>query len=353
MPEKTVNDAISLALAEEMRRDERVLIFGEGVATKRPELVKEFGAPRVRNTPLAEGIIAGTAAGAAAMGLRPVVDLLFAPFLCYAMDEIVNSAGKLRYVSGGQFSFPLVVMTMTGGGWGVGAQHNHNLEAWFVHAPGLKVVMPSTPEDFRALLKSSIRDENPVMFFTDMALGFSKGEVAEREHVVPLGEACIRRTGRDVTIVSYSKAVHACVEAAQKLEALNISAEVIDLRTLKPLDEATILASVRKTGRLLVVHEASGVCGVGAEVAALVAEKAFRALKAPIVRVTGPDAPTPASHVLEQAYMPQADGVIAAVRQMLYEGSRLGDLRDSDAALAGNGIEQVGSTALAENRRVA
>src|SRR5688500_18966766 len=198
MREMTVNDAISLALAEEMRRDASVLMFGEGVATKRLDLVKEFGAKRVRNTPLAEGIIAGTAAGAAATGLRPVVDLLFAPFLCYAMDEIVNSAGKLRYVSGGQFSFPLVVMAMTGGGWGVGAQHNHNLEAWFVHTPGRKVVMPSTPQDFRGLLKAAIRDENPVMFFSDMALGFNKGMVSEGDDVVPLGQACIRRAGRDV-----------------------------------------------------------------------------------------------------------------------------------------------------------
>lgn len=315
--EMTVNDAIGLALAEELRRDERVLIFGEGVATKRQNLVKEFGALRVRNTPLAEGIIAGTAAGAAATGLRPVVDLLFAPFLCYAMDEIVNSAGKLRYISGGQFSFPMVVMTLTGGGWGVGAQHNHNLESWFVHAPGLKVVMPSTPEDFKGLLKASIRDENPVMFFTDMALSFNKGEVAEDERVIPLGQACIRRAGRDVTIVSYAKTVHTCVEAAQKLETMNVSAEVIDLRTLKPLDEATILASVRKTGRLVVVHEASAMCGVGAEIAALAAEKAFNALKAPIARLTGPDVPAPASHVLEQAFMPQAEGVVAAVKGML------------------------------------
>src|SRR6185295_13968383 len=153
MSQMNVNEAIALALAEEMRRDPSVVMFGEGVATKRPDLLKEFGALRIRNTPLAEGIIAGTAVGAAATGLRPVVDLLFAPFLCYAMEEIVNSAGKLRYISGGQFSFPMVVMAMTGSGWGVGAQHNHNLEAWFVHSPGLKVVMPSTAEDFKGLLK--------------------------------------------------------------------------------------------------------------------------------------------------------------------------------------------------------
>src|SRR5919199_3524498 len=199
MHQMTVNDAVSAALAEEMRRDSRVLVFGEGVATKRRDLLAEFGAARVRNTPLAEGIIAGTAAGAAATGLRPVVDLLFAPFLCYAMDEIVNSAGKLRYVSGGQFSFPMVVLAATGGGWGVGAQHNHNIESWFVHSPGLKVVMPSTAADFRGLLKAAIRDENPVMFFTDMTLGYAKGDVADSDDPVPLGEACIRRAGRDVT----------------------------------------------------------------------------------------------------------------------------------------------------------
>jgi pyruvate dehydrogenase E1 component beta subunit len=316
MPQITVNEAIARALSEEMRRDSRVVMFGEGVATKRPELLKEFGALRVRNTPLAEGIIAGTAVGAAATGLRPVVDLLFAPFLCYAMEEIVNSAGKLRYISGGQFSFPLVVMAMTGAGWGVGAQHNHNLESWFVHSPGLKVVMPSTAEDFRGLLKSAIRDENPVMFFTDMTLGYQKGEVSESETAMPLGQACIRRAGRDVTIVSYSKAVHTCVEAAERLENQNVSAEVIDLRTLKPLDEATILASVRKTGRLLVVHEANGICGVGAEIAAVVAEKAFRALKSPVKRLTGPDTPSPASNALERAFVPSVEGVVSAVREM-------------------------------------
>jgi pyruvate/2-oxoglutarate/acetoin dehydrogenase E1 component len=317
MSQMTVNEAIGLALAEEMRRDSRVIMFGEGVATKRPDLLKEFGASRIRNTPLAEGIIAGTAVGAAATGLRPVVDLLFAPFLCYAMDEIVNSAGKLRYISGGQFSFPMVVMTMTGSGWGVGAQHNHNLEAWFVHSPGLKVVMPSTADDFRGLLKSAIRDDNPVMFFTDMTLGYQPGEVSDKDEAIPLGQAAIRRAGKDVTIVSYSKTVHTCVAAAQALESMNVAAEVIDLRTLKPLDEATILASVRKTGRLLVVTEASGLCGVAAEITALAAEKAFNALKAPVVRLTGPDTPAPSSHTLEQAFMPSAAAVTAAVRRML------------------------------------
>ncbi len=317
MPQITVNEAISQALAEEMRRDPRVLMFGEGVATKRADLLKEFGDKRVRNTPLAEGIIAGTAAGAAATGLRPVVDLLFAPFLCYAMDEIVNSAGKLRYVSGGQFEFPMVVLAMTGGGWGVGAQHNHNLEAWFVHSPGLKVVMPSNASDFKGLLKAAIRDNNPVLFFADMPLGYVPGEVPEDEHVVPLGKAALRRQGDDVTIISYAKTVNTCMEAAQVLAAEGIESDVIDLRTLKPLDEDAILRSVRKTGRVMVVHEASRMCGVGAEVAAIVAEHAFDRLKAPIVRLTGPDAPVAASYPLEQAFIPQKEGIVAAARTLM------------------------------------
>jgi pyruvate dehydrogenase E1 component beta subunit len=313
----TVNEAIGQALAEEMRRDPRVVMFGEGVATKRSDLVNEFGNLRVRNTPLAEGIIAGTAAGAAATGLRPVVDLLFAPFLCYAMDAIVNSAGKLRYISGGQFEFPMVVLAMTGGGWTVGAQHNHNLEAWFVHSPGLKVAMPSNAADFKGLLKAAIRDNNPVLFFVDMSLGYTLSEVPDGEHVIPLGKAAVTRKGTDITIISYAKTVHACMQAAETLAGMDIDAEVLDLRSLKPLDEEAILHSARKTGRVLVVHEASRMCGVGAEVAAIVSEKAFDALKAPVRRLTGPDAPAPSSHVLEQAFMPQADAVAAAAVQMM------------------------------------
>jgi pyruvate/2-oxoglutarate/acetoin dehydrogenase E1 component len=313
----TVNDAVTQALAEEMRRDPRVLMFGEGVGTKRADLRAEFGADRVRNTPLAEGIIAGTAAGAAAMGLRPVVDLLFAPFLTLSMDAIVNSAGKLRYLSGGQFEFPLVVLAQTGAGWGVGAQHNHNLEAMFVHAPGLKVVMPGSAADFKGLLKAAIRDPNPVLFFLDIALGYTPGEVPAGEHVVPLGEAAVLRAGRDVTLVSYAKTVGHCLTAADRLAGRGIAAEVVDLRTLKPLDTATILRSVRKTGRLVVVHEAAAPCGVGAEVTAIVAEQAFDALKAPVRRITGPDAPAAASWVLEQAGVPQPDAIERAALELV------------------------------------
>jgi pyruvate dehydrogenase E1 component beta subunit len=313
----TVMEAIGQALSEEMRRDQRVVMFGEGVATKRRDLVQEFGDKRVRNTPLAEGIIAGTAVGAAATGLRPIIDLLFAPFICFSMEEIVNSAGKLRYISGGQFSFPLVTVSMTGCGWTVGAQHNHNIEAWFVHSPGLKVVMPSNPADFKGLLKSAIRDENPVMYFIDMPLLHSSGEVPEGEHVVPMGQAATCRKGSDVTLISYAKMVHTCVKAGEALAEDGISAEVIDLRSLKPYDEEAVLASARKTGRVIVVHEASRTCGVGAEIAATVAEKAFGALKSPVVRIAGPDAPPPSSYALEQAFLPQPESIVKAARALL------------------------------------
>lgn len=313
----TINDAIGQAIAEEMRRDPSVMMFGEGVATKRGDLLQEFGDKRIRNTPLAEGIIAGAAVGASAMGMRPVIDLLFAPFLTLAMDELVNSAGKLRYMSGGQFKFPLVAMAMTGTGWAVGAQHNHNLEAWFVHSPGLKVVMPSTAADFKGLMKSAIRDDNPVLFFVEMAMTYETGDVPDGEHLVPLGRAAVRRTGSDVTLISYGKTVRACEKATSLLAEKGVFAEVIDLRSLKPLDEDAILASVRKTGRVVVVHEANRMCGVGAEVAAIVAEKAFDALKAPVLRLTSPDVPAPSSYPLELAFTPQAEAIMAAAESLL------------------------------------
>lgn len=323
MTRMTVEKAINLALQEEMQRDDRVLLMGEGVATKRQELVRDFGTARVRNTPLAEAIIAGTAVGAAASGLRPVIDLLFAPFLSYAMDALMNSAGKLRYISGGQFEFPLVALSMTGSGWCVGAQHNHNLEAMFVHAPGLHVVMPSEPADFKGLLKSAIRDDNPVLFFADIGLMHQEGEVPDdADFMIPLGQAALRREGSDVTLISYAKTVHVCLQAAEQLAAQQISAEVIDLRSLKPLDEAAVLRSVRKTGRLIVVTEASGICGIAAELAALAADKAFDALRAPVIRITGPDAPAAASWVLEQSAVPQAEQIMKAALELVLGNER-------------------------------
>lgn len=325
MTQMTMLEAVEAAVAGEMRRDPRVLMFGEGTATKNPKLVAEFGAARVRNTPLSEAIIAGTAAGAAATGLRPVVDLLFAPFMCYAMDAIVNSAGKLRYMSGGQFSFPMVTLALTGAGWTVGAQHNHNIEAWFAHSPGLKVVMPSTPSDCRGLVTAALRDDNPVLVFLDIALAHAPGDVPDGEHVVPIGKAAVRRKGGDVTLVSYAKSVHACLEAADQLAARGVAADVIDLRSIKPLDEDAIVASVRKTGRLVVVHEASRTCGVGAEIASIVAERAFDALKAPIRRLTGPDAPAPSSYALEQAFIPQAPAIVSAAMGLMSRAGRVAE----------------------------
>ena len=313
----TQNDAISQALHEEMARDSRVLMFGEGVATTRPDLLQAFGPERVRNTPLAEAIIAGTAVGAAASGLRPVIDLLYAPFLTYAMDALVNSAGKLRYLSGGQFNFPLVVLAQTGAGWGVGAQHSHNLEAWFAHVPGLKIAFPSNSADAKGLLKAAIRDDNPVLMFLDMTLGYTPGAVsADAELITPLGRAHTQRLGRDVTLVSYGKTVATCLDAAKQLEADGVSAEVIDLRSLKPLDSRTVLSSVRKTGRVVGVHEAGPMCGIGAELIARVAEEGFEHLRAPARRLTSPDVPTPAAPNLEAAFVPSAAAVRSAALRL-------------------------------------
>lgn len=317
MSVSTFNDALTQALAEEMRRDARVMLLGHGVATQRLDLQTEFGAHRVRNTPLAEAIVAGTAVGAAASGLRPIVDLRFAPRLASSMDAFVNHAGKLRYLSGGQFEFPLVVLAGTGAGGTLGAHHNHNLEAMFVHAPGLKVVMPSNPADCKGLLKAAIRDNNPVLFFVDLGLATMTGEVAGEEPIMPLGKAAIARKGAHLTLVSYGKTLHHCLEAAEQLALAGFEAEVIDLRTLKPLDEGSILRSVHKTGRLIVVHEANRLCGIGAEIAALVSEKGFDALTAPVIRLTGPDAPAAASWTLEQAAVPQPGAIREAALRLL------------------------------------
>lgn len=314
MSQITAHDAIGQALAEEMRRDERVVLFGEGVATKRADLAREFGTERVRNTPLAEAIIAGTAVGAAASGLRPVVDLLFAPFLAYSMDALVNSAGKLRYLSGGQFEFPMVAIAMTGAGWSVGGQHNHNLEAMFVHAPGLKVVMPSSIADLEGLLKAAIRDDNPVIFVEHETLYGMRGEVPDDpDHVLEFGRCAVRREGGDVTIVGILKMAHEAERAAEALAAEHgVEAEVIDPRTLRPLDLDTILESVRKTNRAVIVEEGWPHGGVGANLAALIQEQAFDHLDAPVQRVTGADVPMPYSKRLEQSAIPHPEHIVSA-----------------------------------------
>ncbi|KQW52204.1 MULTISPECIES: alpha-ketoacid dehydrogenase subunit beta [unclassified Roseateles] len=318
MPTMTAQQALIAALHRAMAADERVIFLGEGVATKNPALLAAFGAERVRNTPLAEASIVGCAVGAAAMGLRPVVDLLFSPFLMLAMDALVNSAGKLGALSGGQFEFPLVVLAQTGAGWAIGGQHNHNLEALFVHVPGLQVLMPSTPADSAGLLTGALGQPRPSLLFSDIGLAHERGEVTGEELQLP-GLAAVRRRGEALTLVGYGKTVHHCLTAAQTLQAEGVAAEVIDLRSLKPLDTMTLLASVRKTGRLLCVTEASGLCGLAAELCAVVAEQAFADLKAAPRRLTGPDAAALASWPLEQAAVPQPEQIAAHARALLQD----------------------------------
>ncbi len=320
-----MGQAVNRALREEMTRDPRVFIAGEGVGTgimnnpmlPTAGLLKDFGPDRVRDTPVSEAAIAGLAVGAAAGGLRPVVEIMFSPFFTLASDMIVNHAAKLCYLSGGKTGFPLVVRMKCGAGFSAGCQHSHNLEAWAAHCPGLKVVMPSTPADAAGLLKSAIRDDNPVVFIEDMMLYFAPGPVPEEEYLVPLGRADVKRPGKDVTVVTWAKMLGVALKAAEVLARDKIEVEVVDVRTLAPLDRDTILGSVKKTGRLVVLHEATRTGGFAGEIAAVVMEEAFSALKAPLRRVTGPDIPVPASPPLERFYLPDEKQLTAAIREIL------------------------------------
>jgi acetoin:2,6-dichlorophenolindophenol oxidoreductase subunit beta len=325
MPLLTMGQALNEALREEMIRDDAVFIAGEGVGVSIHDnpllptagLLKDFGPRRVRDTPVSEAAIAGLAVGAAEAGLKPVVEIMFNPFFTLASDMIVNHAAKLRYLSGGKSRFPLVVRIKSGAGFGAGCQHSHNLEAWAAHCPGLKVVMPATAADAKGLLKSAIRDPNPVVFFEDMMLYFAPGPVPEGEHLVPIGQADVKRPGGDATVVTWSRMLGVAFQAAEQLAAEGIDLEIVDLRTLAPLDKETVLASVRKTGRLVVLHEATRTGGFAGEVAAVVMEQAFESLKAPLRRVTGPDIPVPASPPLEQFYIPDAEQVVNAVKELI------------------------------------
>ncbi|MDD3618673.1 MAG: alpha-ketoacid dehydrogenase subunit beta [Desulfobulbaceae bacterium] len=320
-----MGQALNQALREEMTRDPDVFLAGEGVGVSIHDspmlptsgLLEAFGPGRVRDTPVSEAAIAGLAVGAAEAGLKPVIEIMFNPFFTLASDMIVNHAAKLRYLSGGKSSFPLVVRMKSGAGFGAGCQHSHNLEAWVAHCPGLKVVMPSTPADAKGLLKSAVRDPNPVIFIEDMKLYFAPGPVPEEEYLIPIGRADVKRAGGDVTVVTWSKMLQVAEKAAEQLAGEGIELEIVDLRTLSPLDKETILASVRKTGRLVVLHEATRTGGFGGEVAAVVMEEAFAALKAPLRRVTGPDIPVPASPPLERFYIPDEEKLVAAVREIL------------------------------------
>jgi pyruvate/2-oxoglutarate/acetoin dehydrogenase E1 component len=321
----TYAEALNEALREEMRRDARVFVMGEDVAVwggggvfgVTRGLVEEFGAERVRDTPISEEAIAALAVGAAMAGARPVAEFMYADFLTLAMEPIVNQAAKIRYMFGGKARVPAVFRAQEGAGRGNAAQHSQSLEAWFCHIPGLKVVTPSTPADAKGLLISAIRDDNPVVFLEHKLLYNTKGPVPAGEHTVPLGVAERKREGRHLTVVGVHTMVLKALEAAERLAAEGIELEVIDPRTLVPFDLETVVASVRKTGRLIVTHEAYERCGIGAEIIAEVVAQAFDALDAPPVRLCGANVPVPYAGTLEMAALPQVDTIVAAARELM------------------------------------
>jgi len=334
MREITIREALQEALREEMRRDATVFIMGEdvaefgGVYKITLGLVSEFGPERVRNTPLAECAIVGAALGAALVGMRPIAEIMYSDFSPIAMEQIFNQVAKIRYMTGGMVKVPLVIRMPAGGGMSAGPHHSQTWEALYAHIPGLKVVMPSTPYDAKGLLKSSIRDDNPVIFIETKKLYGQKGMVPEEEYLVPLGKAKVRREGSDVTIVAVGRMINRALVVAETLEKEEISAEVIDPRTLIPLDEDAIVNSVRKTGRMLIVHEACKTGGFGAEIAARIADKAFDSLDAPIKRLGTLDCPIPFNPRLEDYVIPNEHDIWAAALELMgrefkeYSGER-------------------------------
>ncbi len=322
MPTITYAQALNDALREEMRADPRVFLMGEdiglhgGIFRVTKDLLAEFGAERVRDTPISESGFVGLGIGAALAGMRPVVELLFVDFALVAADQIINQAAKLRYMAGGAVSVPLVIRAQQGGGRGNGAQHSQSFEAWFAQAPGLIVVAPATPADAKGLLKSSLRAGNPVIFLEHKLLYNTKGDVPEGDYTIPIGKADVKRPGRDITLVSYSRTLLFALEAAEALARNGIEAEVIDLRTIEPLDMATILHSVKGTGRLLVVHESHANCGLGAEIVARVYEQAPHALIAPARRLGAKHVPIPVAEALENAILPQPADIVRMVEAM-------------------------------------
>ena len=324
MPEITYAQAIKDAMCEEMRRDPLVFLLGEDVGPYGGAfgvtrgMIEEFGPERVRDTPISEAAITGAAVGAAMTGMRPIVEIMFSDFITIAMDQLVNQAAKARYQFGGQTSVPMVLRAPEGSGTGAAAQHSQSVEAWILNVPGLKVVAPSTPADAKGLLKASIRDNNPVVFLEQKLLYRTKGEVPDGEHVVPLGVADVKRAGRDLTIVTYGRMVGRCLEVADGLAGEGIEAEVVDLRSLRPLDTAAIIASAKKTGRVLVVHEACQFGGFGGEIAAAIGDsEAFYSLDAPVRRLGGLNVPIPYNKGLEAAAVPTLERIAAAARSLV------------------------------------
>jgi pyruvate/2-oxoglutarate/acetoin dehydrogenase E1 component len=321
-------EAVREALIQEMRRDPTVFILGEDVGVYGGAfgvtrgMLEEFGPERIRDTPISEAAIAGAATGAALMGMRPVMEIMFMDFLTISMNQLVNQAAKMRFMFGGKASIPLVCRAPAGSGTGAAAQHSQSLEAWFVHTPGIKVVAPSTPADVKGLLVASIRDNNPVIFMEHKLLYRMKGPVSEDLYTTPLAKADVKRKGRDLTIIAYSIMVPRALEAAEQLSTEGLEVEVVDPRTLNPLDTETIVRSVSKTGRVLIVHEAPVTGGVGAELAAVIADsEAFDYLDAPIRRLAGRNVPIPYNRTLEAAAVPQVGDIVAAARALALEGN--------------------------------
>ncbi|MGQ0701908.1 MAG: pyruvate dehydrogenase complex E1 component subunit beta [Gemmatimonadales bacterium] len=320
----TYRDALNQALREEMQRDDRVFLMGEevgeydGAYKVSRGLLKEFGPKRVVDTPIAELGFAGIGVGAAMVGLRPVIEMMTWNFALLAIDEIVNGAAKLRYMSGGQVGCPIVFRGPSGAALQLGAQHSQALESWYAHVPGLKVLTPGTPADAKGLLKSAIRDDDPVVFMEGEMLYNVKGEVPEGEHVVPIGKAEVKREGSDVTIVCYGKMVAVALKAADELAGENLSAEVVDLRTIRPLDREALVHSVEKTNHCVVVEEGWPFAGVGAQVVDVIQREAFDQLDAPVLRVSQADVPMPYNKFLERAAKPDAAKVVEAAKRVLY-----------------------------------
>jgi len=324
MPTKTFIEAIRDTLRDEMARDDNVILLGEdvgangGVFLATEGLQKKFGANRVIDAPLAELAIIGVSIGAAAVGLRPIAEIQFADFIHPAFDQIVNEAAKMRYRTNGAWTCPMVIRTPWGGGIHGGLYHSQSIEAFFCHVPGLKVIAPSTPYDAKGLLAAAIRNPDPVLFLEHKKLYRSiKGEVPDDDYVLPIGKADVKRAGSDVTAIAYGAMLHETLAAAEKLASENISVQVVDLRTLQPLDRETILTSVRKTSKVCIIHEDTRTMGLGAELSAIISEEAFSDLDAPIVRVTGPDLPgIPFNDVGEHTFLPNAEKIANALRAL-------------------------------------
>lgn len=325
MQEMTYKDAIRLGMSEEMRRDENIIFFGEDVGVYGGAfglsvgMVEEFGEERVKDTPISEAAITGAAAGAAATGLRPITEMMFSDFITIAMDNLANQAAKMRYMFGGKAKVPMVMRLPSGSGTGAAAQHTQSLEAWLCHVPGLVVVTPSTPAEAKGLIKSAIRDDNPVCFFEHKLLYKVKGMVPlDEDYLVPIGKSSIKREGKDVTIVTYGTTLQKAIDAAEEAEKEGISVEIVDPITLYPMDKDTIIESVKKTGRAIVVHEAAKTGGVGGEIAAAISESdAFDFLDAPVLRLGGKDVPIPYNRNLETAVVPSVEDIKNAIYKVM------------------------------------